>query len=580
MYPYGTKRIRDPVPVERTKYPSLLRLNSIGEIASDPYTSDNIGLCGHQTPTSMGMSTLAHRNNLTGRQSLCSGNSVNLIDRVVSDNFRMAATPFKTESMNLNMEKPSFQCWKSCNWANPSYQVPGLHDTLQSQIKAQQFTFHPFVKADPIFVCPNTMTKNTSAPSQSDTKRFRPCASTNAYRNLPKCKKRNRYNRYDWQPKTQKTSQNAHVSQAASSVPQEKTKKDNVDSCYADDKSPDKTKSEPEVPKPKQKSKSASPLPQCDLTSQMSQLSLGEKVALGNAKTLKEPEECAVDWFSLNRQNSEKVFAVGVIAEFDDESDENLCNTPGINDEILDLFGLNDIDCKQSAENKSRIKKDTTSKQNVPNYNLQNDELRTACDANMEKEEKLREENSASDDCGKTQKNVDEKPEPVINIHHVLYTRNNKKSKSSRKKRRNANKKITANCSMNIKYAGNDLEKKRKFDALCGDHSQSGSISREFNVHSFLIAVSDSDSEGTCESDSDWSEDDDDGDFHMDIANTEFSCPLNLNLICSLTKSEIPQSSTTSEELDKVNSAWRINITLNSSPRKQKQCDKKVGVFH
>ncbi|KAK3101159.1 hypothetical protein FSP39_001405 [Pinctada imbricata] len=404
------------------------------------------------------------------------------------------------------------------------------------------------------------------------------------FKNFPVSKKRNRYNRYNWQlpPKADKsrvtdtpsdTTSNEKIQQ--SSVPKQKH---TVRVCVKLQQGKsgslgNKVKLQQAKSEPLESEKGLD----AHITTQMGHLSLGEKVALENAKNtaLKtSPEsESEIDWFSMSRQNSEKELpSLSLMNCGDEDSDDNMCN---ISDEVRDLFSCCDSQSKPCdvVENRN----DTDKKESDMKTSQSEQQVQLPGDISVKNMDRVT-ESAGSSHKNETIDSV-ESERSKMSIPMVLYVRDNKKARSSKKKRRKREKKsnVEQHAKNNTNFVGSDIDnKKRKFDIFSETYHSSSAGSSPMNVHSFLIAFND---EGANSSDGeiDWSDDDDGDDDECDadfLSVSSFTCPLSLNVICAVSRPESPKSSNT--ELEAVNSAWKINIQLNASPKKQCKSDKKV----
>jgi len=297
-------------------------------------------------------------------------------------------------------------------------------------------------------------------------------------------------------------------------------------------------------------------------------------------------EDVPVDWFD------------GGENKVTEDSDLESCVKNRLHDETFDIFGkekkqmasndnkesefnnfqrecsvLSDIFADNSAISVTCFVPDETTQSNAKSSETQNRMTETVENEKIdeEKREKPTVRPSQNEKEEKTKKSECKKPE---NYSFILCVRDNKKWRSSAKKRR---RKAKAKKEEGEASIGDDSSKNDQAASSSPTNKKSGCNKLAFILgfdpnnlstspkqsHSFLLSFSDN-------SGSDFSDDDvcsDDEDFN------EFSCPLDLNVICSI---DSQLSEGTSPALDAINKSWRIDIKVNPQQIPPRKCDKKV----
>lgn len=268
------------------------------------------------------------------------------------------------------------------------------------------------------------------------------------------------------------------------------------------------------------------------------------------------------DWFSMGRSDSVDLTSNDYFSKFKTMSD---FDNNGAILEKLQCEKL-DTDCKNS-ENSCVMDIEKCDLYNSGDVK-QADNIEISNEHNKLKEDKM------DNVCNEKKENSNSENK---DYSFVLFVRNNnKKCRPSVKKRRrskarmsdceNSKEQRTRHVSVNIQNAKDGHEKEPDNSECNSKASSSNAVAfilgfdpnvsdnESTRSHSFVVSFSDSE-----DTDSDFGSDDDGESFSDEnFEDFQFASPLNLNVICSVNKPEKPENS----KLKALNMAWKINIQV------------------
>jgi hypothetical protein len=504
---------------------------------------------------------VTQRNNMFAKDNM-SGSGVS--DFPILQNSYCACDKNMAAKNNISPTKPptsclgSFQGWAGCLGLNTCSisQHPTLH---QGQFQLPYVEFHPAVVGD------------FPQQTQSARKQFVKCQSQRTG------KKNNRYFRYGWRSPPKKSDPEGENAGAQTKSENSACKKRKCDKAEHVQKAGE-MKLQGEL-KSEENAKSSDIKSRQCLSSQMSNLSLGESVAIKNAlcENIKpvsvsiETEKPKPDWFSIGRRDSETSVSPTKVTVVLDNWDDEICedvqseNTK-LQDDIINLLATDDVKMKSEPNATVSCKKPSQAPENNGPQNVvverQSDSENTFEDGSLVNSDETLENDT---DGGNS---MSQNNEP----HAVLYQRNNnKKCRPSNKKR------SRRKGSKHSKSFKCDQGQKRKSDGVSASPSGASAIAFILgNSHS----AADSDSDFSFDSDEDSSESaDDDIDF-----SAHFAEPLCLNVVGQFAeplcvKVIFPAESKAFQEVSQAvaaaNRAWQISLQL-SSPKTVTAGNKKV----
>lgn len=557
MNPYGNwfcrrKEHCDNTPVKRS-VPSLLRLDSTGNTCCEKGLNSSIqkSMASCIAKTFSGMTSRSNSRSPDNIVGCVSDYPIlqNSFDSACDKN--MAAK--NCAIMHMRPETScigSFQSLAGCKGMNTSSSIsqhPGLH---QSKFQIPYLQFHPAVFS--------------AHPQQSDS----------AKKQVTKCqsqrtgKKSNRYFRYGWNaPQRKQSPEGIKSGTPKKSENTTVPKKQKCESKECDKQVEKKISNSEHCDRKNDKKQKTDNESKDILSSPLSNLSLGESVAIKNAlnqcsmssSASNDIEKPKPDWFSIGRRDSESKLSpsntVIVLDNWDDEiSEEFQSENIKLQNDMIDLLATEEEKTNSLEDN---IISTETSKSN----SFQNVEkiCDTLCTDEKVPDESKSQENVADTNAVVTQMCQNSEP------HAVLYQRNmNKKGRPSHKKR--SRKKGSKHSKSNNIEQG----QKRKFEDSTS--SKSGACTIAFIIggsdpHSSL----DSESDFSFDSDEDSSDSvDDDIDFvcHFTERLLVNSAPLLMNIICSA------KSSPVSQAVSAANREWE---TMSEKPSTTAtQSDRKV----
>lgn len=538
--------------------PSLLRLDSTGERDFRSSTGNNMASCFVKT-----IGGITQRNNMFAKDNV-SGDVSDF--PILQNSYHCVCDKNMAAKDNISLTKPptsclgSFQGLAGClglNTGSPISQHPTLH---QGQFQVPYVQFHPAVVSD------------FPQQTQSARKQFVKCQSQRTG------KKSNRYIRYGWRSPPKKSNlEGEKASAQTKSEDNAVCKKQKCDKLERVQQA-GKMKLESDS-KNEDKIKCSDIKSRECLSSQMSNLSLGESVAIKKAlnegtkpiSVSPDAEKPKPDWFSIDRRDSETKLSpskMTVCDNWDDEICEEIqSENTKLQEDILDLLATDEININ-SESNVQPGRLFQSSEINGP----QNVIVESDCENTCVSRSLVNGDETQKDDTD-IRTSICQNNEP----HAVLYQRNsNKKCRPSNKKR-SRRKSSKHSKSFKCEVQG----QKRKLENESS--SQSGASSIAFILGNSVPSMLDSDSDFSFDSDEDSSESADDD---IDFVN-HFAEPLCLNVVSPFAeplcvKVIFPAKSNSfhevSEAVRAANRAWQISLQQ-SSPKTAQEGDKKVCVF-